>query len=162
MKEESKPNSDWSRTVEGTVVITDILTATKDDHALVTNLLIESSFFLPMEVLSNPKYKVSPVVCMTITDFAKFYDVVFNGDVFNDVAGDNASIKVHSDCSHQLLCFGKHIGVSARRDLATNKLYLCFKLWYGKNPWSNNAEGYDDRYEKRLLNLWKFCGLIRY
>ena len=144
----ARPTGNWGHQKEGTRFISDILL--KSDSITLQHL-IATSFFLPMEVLDSKLFKVSPVYCLHNHDL-----VAFIPQLTGLVAAGSAWL--HSDCSYNLLYNSRYIGVSVRRELETDKLYLCFKLWYGKNPWGEAGTTHYS-YNRRLASLYNFCNL---
>lgn len=110
----------------------------------ITEKLMESSFFLPLDILAVESYKVSPIFVLNGHDFAKLYDQLV----------DESSI--HCDCDYFLLAYAKSVGVSLRINKKTGQRHTVLKLWYGKNPWQKLDAGSDAQYANKLANLHRF------
>lgn len=142
-----KPKATWSDVIDGNKMLHDVLAIPAGESQIATELLIQSSFFLPQEILSNKDYKISPIYCLTAADFTR----VFLHATMQEELGN---LKMHCDCAWALLAYARYIGVSARKNLATGKIVLVIKIWYGHKPFI--GEGNNTVYTRKLQELHKF------
>jgi hypothetical protein len=140
-------SQEWNPVSTACSQLSDVLNVTVQDRQLVTELLISSSFFLPKEVLARNDLRVSQIACLTLEDFANFYEQII----------DMPQLEFYSDCKYQLLAYAKLIGVSARKNLHTGKLHILCKIWYGED--NITGKGYNHEYEQRKFKLFSFCNL---
>jgi hypothetical protein len=140
----AEPSNSWQETATANGKMVEVFRGVEQNRARITQLLISSSFFLPMDVLRDKQFKISPIVCLSVEDFAIFYDIAI----------DNPSLETHCDCKYELLAFAKFIGISARKNLATGQINLVFKLWYGNKP--DLQKGFNHDYETRKHALYNF------
>ncbi len=88
---------------------------------------INSSFYLPLEVLRDTRFIVSPIRVIT-------------GDQYETLAslahsGDNSKVLLSNDgASRRMLSNAHSVGVSERLILQTQEIVLVCKLWYGCEP----------------------------
>jgi hypothetical protein len=113
-------------------------------QSMLFEKMIATSFFLPLDVLALPQYKVSPLYALHSTEFAACYDNLLQQH------------NIHADCDYYLLAFAKSVGVSLRQNIYTGKRYAVLKLWYGKNPWEKLGTGSDAQYARRIESLRRF------
>lgn len=140
----AEPSNSWQETAAANNYTSDVFNITEIDKGLVTKLLIESSFFLPNDILRNKSYRVSPIACLELADFAVFYEII----------SEMENVKIHSDTKYQLLAYAKFIGISARKDFTTGVIHIVLKLWYGNKP--HRMKGFNHEYESRKQSLYTF------
>lgn len=117
------------------------------DTSIITELLMESAFFLPRDILYAPDWKVHNIVVLSNKDFADFAQMYL---------ADSPAVSTHFETSYQLTCFAKHIGISARKHLATGRYYLVIKPWYGSNPHTKNEGGIRESTPEQLGEFINF------
>lgn len=140
-------SANWSITQTKNHLLENVLDFPIQEQENVERLLIASSFFLPGEVLSNPRYKISPIFCMKRADFT---------NTVNKVPPKSAlTLPIKCDCNLGLLEFAKFIGVSCRTDLITRERFLVLKLWYGNYPELTTTEQCR-LYSRKLLAFTNF------
>ena len=82
-------------------------------------LLIEHSFYLPVDLLKNVRYCIHQPVVLEMNEFH-----------------ENLAEGIYSNISFEgnraLILKSRLVGVSVRRDNHTNKTYTVVKVWYGE------------------------------
>lgn len=84
---------------------------------------METSFYLPVDVLKDKKWYVAPIDVMTGDEFRLLY----NGLI---------AYNIHCMEDWELLVSAKHVAVSERRNKQNGARYYVCKIWYGKEPQS--------------------------
>jgi hypothetical protein len=79
------------------------------------------SFYMPVDVLQNPRWIVDPVKVITGKQFTEWLRNF----------GANYTVRVHTDTSYWLLKQANYVGISKRHN-AQEGSYYCCKVWYGK------------------------------
>jgi hypothetical protein len=140
------PSIDWRKNT--THSIHQIFNCSLNENTLsVLHLsLVESSFFLPPEVLSNKNYLISPITVLGQKEFGELVEWLSNYEDW----------KLRSDVDYLLLSHAKNVGVSLRVNQLTNRVYMVCKLWYGDNPMKTLSTDSDTKYLKRVEKLYRF------
>lgn len=82
---------------------------------------METSFYLPIDVLQNRGWHVFGISVMTGEKFKQFMDYATSGSF-------------HCVEDKELLFKANYVAVSARRKQFTQKHYYVCKIWYGAAP----------------------------
>jgi hypothetical protein len=90
---------------------------------------IATSFYLPVEVLKNPRYEVHPVIVIPGSEFCALYE-----KLLDEIPTNHKLFVTLEPGSLALLSAAKFVGFSARFDRELNAKHLLFKLWYPKQP----------------------------
>jgi hypothetical protein len=85
-------------------------------HASVINRLLTYSFFLPTDILKNPRYAISTILILPKQEYRELL-----------VCTDN----IQQDGDVVLLYNSRYIGLSIRYDTLTDSMYAVCKTWYG-------------------------------
>lgn len=81
---------------------------------------METSFYLPVDVLKNRDWQVFSINVISGKRFSeKFYK-------------DEPNLRCVED--YDLLCAAQFVAISTRRNLKTRTYYYVVKLWYGEAP----------------------------
>lgn len=83
---------------------------------------LRNSFYLPVQVLKDDRFKVEPIKVTTGKEFEEFC---------NSSLSCEFQIQ-HEGCNMWMLYAAKQVGVSARQIVATGEKILVCKLWYGR------------------------------
>lgn len=84
---------------------------------------METSFYLPVDVLKDRDWQVFPITVMTGERFKKFY-------------GFATKSTFHCMEDKELLFAAQFVAVSTRRRAYQNNFFHVAKIWYGKEPQS--------------------------
>lgn len=88
---------------------------------------IFNSFYLPVSVLKDAKYDIEPI---KVWEGKEAADSINQFDI--EFAKSDKPVYVLEGCNYAMIAAAKHVGVSARKILATGQLVLIFKIWYGR------------------------------
>lgn len=110
--------------------------------------LIETSFFLPPEVLANKQFVISPLMVLDQKSFAEFIE-------YMNTTVPDTQWEMKCDVHYFLLAHAKNIGISIRWDMKTQKIYIVCKLWYGVNPMKDLGAD-DTKYQRKVQKLYHF------
>lgn len=80
---------------------------------------MKSSFYLPVDVLKAPNWKVSPIEVLPGAKFANQFSGTKN---------------LHCAEEWELLVDAKFVAISQRYNRVTKTYYYVAKIWYGKEP----------------------------
>jgi hypothetical protein len=95
---------------------------TADEHVIMPLAFITNSFYLPVDVLTSPDYKVEAIKQCTGAEFHEFME---------SDESDNWTVTTEGATKHMLFA-AKTVGVSCRRVLETGEKVMIVKIWYGE------------------------------
>lgn len=96
---------------------------TEEITPLQVQKFMETSFYLPVDVLKNRDWHVYPITVMTGEKFRKFH-------------GFATKSTFHCMEDKELLFAAQFVAVSSRRRAYQNSFCHVAKIWYGKEPQS--------------------------
>jgi hypothetical protein len=83
---------------------------------------LESSFYLPIQVLKNDRFKIEPIKVTSGAEFMKFMQ-----------SEEHRKFSIRFEgCNIDMIANAKQVGVSARQVIDTGEKILVVKLWYGR------------------------------